>query len=265
MADARDAGDPHRERRYLETFAARRVDGLIIAGRSIESVQALRASPAFPVVHALGRPAGEGVSARPDVESGARMAAGHLLAIGRRRIAHITGPRSAPAARLQARGFISALKATGAEPCDSVMHGHWGESWGREAAGRLLPGRPDAIFCGSDQIARGAADTLRALGRRIPDDVALVGCGNWGPIVLGALPELTSVDMCLEEVGRVAARCLLAALAAEAPLGVHRVPPQLVVRQSSGGGGDRRQAVPETAEVHAGVPELTASPSRMAR
>jgi DNA-binding LacI/PurR family transcriptional regulator len=266
-------GDPHREQRYLETFAARRVDGLIVAGRNIESVQALRASPAFSVVHALGRPAGEGVSALPDVESGARMAAEHLLAIGRRRIAHITGPQSMPAARLQARGFISALKAAGAEPCDSVMYGHWGESWGREAAGRLLPGQPDAIFCGSDQIARGAADTLRALGRRIPDDVALVGCGNWGPAVLGALPELTSVDMCLEEVGRVAARCLLAILAGEAPQGVHRVPAQLVVRQSSGGGGEARSGDPRhphsscscSDPPHAGQPRWIGQPAPWTR
>jgi LacI family transcriptional regulator len=245
-------GDPCREQRYMETFSARQVDGLIIASRRIESVQALRATPVIPVVHALGRPPGEGVSALPDVEGGARMAAEHLLAIGRHRIAHVTGPESMPAARLQARGFDSALKAAGAEPCGSVMYGQWSESWGREAAGRLLPRRPDAIFCGSDQIARGAADTLRALGRRIPDDVALVGCGNWGPVILGALPELTSVDLCLDEVGRVAARCLLAALAGEAPQGVHRVPAQLVVRQSSAG-RDRRQAVQETAEARPGA------------
>jgi LacI family transcriptional regulator len=60
------------------------------------------------------------------------------------------------------------------------------------------------------------------------------------PAALGTFPELTSVDICLEEVGRVAARCLLAALAGEAPQGVHWVPPRLVVRQSSGGGGDQR-------------------------
>jgi LacI family transcriptional regulator len=239
-------GDPRREQRYLEMFSARQVDGLIVAGRRIESVQALRASPAIPVVYALGRPAGEGVSVLPDVEGGARIAAGHLLAIGRRRIAHITGPERMPAARLQASGFSSALRDAGADPCGSVMYGEWNESWGREAAGRLLAARPDAIFCGSDQIARGAADALRALGRGIPDDVALVGCGNWVPVALGALPELTSVDLCLEEVGRVAAGCLLAALAGEAPQGVRRVAARLVIRRSSGGDGDR-QPVPETA------------------
>ena len=91
----------------------------------------------------------------------------------------------------------------------------------------------DAIFCGSDQIARGAADTLRAAGRTIPGDVALVGFDDWEPMVLGAQPPLTSVDMCLDEVGRVAAELLLAAIAGESPHGTRTVPSRLIVRQSS--------------------------------
>jgi LacI family transcriptional regulator len=162
---------------------------------------------------------------------------------GCRRVAHITGPECHAAARLGASGFTAALTAAGAEQCGSVLYGQWSESWGREAAGRLLPGRPDAIFCGSDQIARGAAGTVRALGFRIPEDVALVGSGNWAPAAVGALPELTSVDLRLEEVGRVAAAALLAAIAGEEPEGVHRVPPRLVVRESSA----RDAAVPRPA------------------
>ena len=231
-------GDPRRERRYLDTFSARQVDGLIVTGRRPESAQSLRSNPGVPVVHALGRAAGGGFSVLPDVAGGARLAAEHLLASGRRRIALITGPQSHPAAGLQARGFLAALKAAGARQCEAALHGQWSESWGREAAGRLLAWRPDAIFCGSDQIARGAADTVRALGFRIPEDIALVGSGNWAPAVLGARPELTSVDLCLEEVGRVAAGYLLSAIAGEAPEGVHRVPARLAIRQSSGTGGD---------------------------
>ena len=116
-----------------------------------------------------------------------------------------------------------------------MRFGEWSERWGREAAGLLLADRPglDAIFCGSDQIARGVGDTLRAAGRRIPDDVALVGFDNWEPMALGAQPPLTSVDMCLEEVGRAAAELLLAAIADEPAHGVRTVPSRLVVRQSS--------------------------------
>ena len=116
-----------------------------------------------------------------------------------------------------------------------MRFGEWSERWGREAAGQLLADQPDtdAIFCGSDQIARGVADTLRQSGRTIPDDVALVGFENWEPMALGAQPPLTSVDMCLEEVGRVAAGLLLAAIADEPADGTRTVPCHLVVRQSS--------------------------------
>ena len=116
-----------------------------------------------------------------------------------------------------------------------MRFGEWSERWGREAARQLLDELPDtdAIFCGSDQIARGVADTLRAAGRAIPGDVALVGYDNWEPMVLGAQPSLSSVDMCLEEVGRVAAEMLLTAIAEEPAHGTRTVPCRLVVRKSS--------------------------------
>jgi LacI family transcriptional regulator len=248
MCDTRD--DPERERRYVEMLWARRVDGLIVTGRRIEPRPPLQALPGIPVVYAMTQPAGNGAPAvLPDDERGGAMAAEHLLAIGRRRIAHIAGPDRFLASRLRAAGFTAALAQAGVEPCGEIRHGEWTEHWGREAAGLLLADRPDAIFCGSDQIARGVTDTLRAVGRRVPDDVALVGFDNWGPMAVGALPPLTSVDMCLEEVGRVAAQRLLAAIAGEqdtehdrepgAARGgahrVHTVPPRLVVRESTGG------------------------------
>ena len=159
----------------------------------------------------------------PDDEGGGFAAAAHLIAIGRRRIAHIAGPKRFLAARLRARGFAAALAAEGLKPCGEIRFGEWTEHWGREAAGLLLADRPDAIFCASDQIARGVSDTLRAVGRRIPDDVALVGFDNWLPIAMGALPPLTSVDPCLEAVGRVAATRLLAAIGGEQDSTVERV------------------------------------------
>jgi LacI family transcriptional regulator len=241
MCDTRD--DPQRERRYVEMLSARRADGLIVTGRRIEERPPLQAPPGIPVVYAMTAPSGGGAPAvLPDDEAGGRQAARHLLGIGRRRIAHIAGPERFLATRLRARGFTAALAAAGAAPCGEIRFGEWSERWGREAAGLLLADQPDAIFCGSDQIARGAADTLRAVGRRVPDDVALVGFDNWVPMAIGALPPLTSVDMSLEEVGRVAATLLLAAIGGEETGGVHRVPPRLVIRESTSGypGAGRR-------------------------
>ena len=119
-----------------------------------------------------------------------------------------------------------------------MLYGEWSERWGRESTGLLLRHSPatDAIFCGSDQIARGVADALRAAGRRVPDDVAIVGFDNWEPMVLGANPPLSSVDMCLEDIGRAAAEDLLSAIGGEQARGVRTVPCRLVVRASSRAG-----------------------------
>jgi LacI family transcriptional regulator len=234
MCDTRD--DPEREQRYVEMLAARQVDGLIVTGRRVEPRPPVVAGPGVPVVYAMTQSLGEdGPAVLPDDEGGGRAVAEHLLSGGRRRIGHITGPEPFLAARKRAAGFGAVIAAAGAVPHGGVWFGEWSERWGREAAGQLLAGQPDidAIFCGSDQIARGVADTLRAAGRTIPGDVALVGFDNWEPMALGAQPPLTSVDMRLEEVGRVAAGLLLAAIAGEPAHGTRTVPSRLVVRESS--------------------------------
>jgi LacI family transcriptional regulator len=233
MCDTRD--DPGREKRYVEMLSARRVDGLIVTGRRVEPRPPVTAGPGIPVVYVMTQPLGEdGPAVLPDDEGGGRTAAEHLLGGGRRRIGHITGPERFLSARLRAAGWCAALAAAAVRP-RGARFGEWSERWGREAAGRLLAEEPgtDAIFCGSDQIARGVADTVRAAGRAIPDDVALVGFDNWEPMALGAQPPLSSVDMCLEEAGRVAAGMLLAAIAGEPVHGVRTVPSHLVVRESS--------------------------------
>jgi LacI family transcriptional regulator len=118
---------------------------------------------------------------------------------------------------------------------NDVLYGEWSERWGREAARILLDASPavEAIFCGSDQIARGVADTLRILGRRVPEDIALIGFDNWEPMALGCEPALSSIDMCLENVGRTAAQHLLEAINDEPAHGVQTVPCKLVLRGST--------------------------------
>ena len=235
MCDTRD--DPARERQHLDMLLSRRVDGLIVAGRRIEPRPSVGSSLGIPVVYAMTQSLDSDEPAvLPDDEGGGRLAASHLLALGRRTPGHITGPERFLAARKRARGFCDAMSAGGVAfaPAD-VLYGEWSERWGREAAGLLLRASPgvDAIFCGSDQIARGVSDALRLAGRRVPADIALVGFDNWDPMVQGADPPLTSIDMCLEDVGRAAAGHLLAAIAGEPAHGAHVVPARLVVRGSA--------------------------------
>jgi LacI family transcriptional regulator len=112
-------------------------------------------------------------------------------------------------------------------------------------------GEFDAVFCGSDQIARGAADALRAAGRFVPADVALVGFDNWEVMSLACQPPLTSLDMDLEGLGRTAAELLLAAINGQPAPGRHARPCHLVIRDStaiavSGASGPGPQAVGAT-------------------
>jgi LacI family transcriptional regulator len=89
------------------------------------------------------------------------------------------------------------------------------------------------VICGSDQIARGAADALREAGRRVPADVALTGFDNWDVMTLASRPPLTSVDMDLEGLGRAAASLLLDAIDGRPSPGLHLHPPNLVIRDST--------------------------------
>jgi LacI family transcriptional regulator len=228
LCDARD--DPIREQYYLRTLLGRKVDGIIVTGRRTQARQPVGAGLPVPVVYAFISSADpRDCSVVPDEADGARRAVRHLQAVGRHKIAHVTGPEHHHSARVRA-------EAT-AECTDLVtptLYGEWSEAWGRQAAGILLSTGTDfdAVFCGSDQIARGMAEALREAGREIPRDVALVGFDNWDVMVDGCRPALTSVDMDLEGIGRSAAELLLAAINGE-PVGGHRTRPCRLVPRAS--------------------------------
>ncbi len=235
MCDTRD--DPARERQYLDMLLSRRVDGLIVTGRRIEPRPSIGTALGIPVVYAMTQSLDTDEPAiLPDDYGGGQLAARQFIQSGRRRVGHITGPERFLAARKRAGGFCEAVVSAGADfsPND-VLYGEWSERWGREGAHILLRASPgvEAIFCGSDQIARGVADTLRMLGRRVPQDIALVGFDNWEPMALGSEPPLTSIDMCLEDVGRTAAEHLLCAINDEPTHGVRIVPCRIVSRDST--------------------------------
>lgn len=237
MCDTRD--DHIREQHHLQSLLARRVDGIIVAGRRIEPRKPLGIRVPVPVVYAMAQSTQpDDVSVLPDDEGGAALAIEHLLATGRTRIGHITGPERFLVSHVRAAAAERVLAEAGLPLAGGrVLYGEWAEEWGRQAADILLRSEPnvDAIFCGSDQTARGVTETLRERGRRIPEDVAVVGFDNWEAVAAGCRPPLTTVDMNLHEVGRIAAEQLLAAIDSEPVTGgVHKVPCRLVIRASSG-------------------------------
>lgn len=240
MCDTRD--DPIRERHYVDQLLSRRVDGIIVTGRRTEPRRPLvtEALPgAVPVVYAMTQTTDPNdIAVIADDEQGGALATQHLYAIGRRRIGHVTGPDRFRASHDRARGMTAVLSESGLQPAGGTpLHGEWSEEWGRQGTEMLLGSEPDvdAVFCGSDQIARGVVEILRDRGRRVPEDVAVVGFDNWEPMALGCRPPLTTVDMNLEAVGQAAAQHLLAAIDGEQTAGgVRRLPCRLVPRQSTG-------------------------------
>jgi LacI family transcriptional regulator len=178
----------------------------------------------------------EDLSLIPDDEDGGALAVRHLLSTGRMNIGHVTGPRRFKAALLRAKGAADALAAAGLEVAGGeTLYGEWTEEWGRQATDVLLRSVPglDAIFCGNDQIARGAADAVREAGRAVPEEVALVGFDNWEVIAAACRPPLTTVDMNLRQLGRAAGEHLLSAIEGRPSSGLQLLPCTLVVRESS--------------------------------
>jgi LacI family transcriptional regulator len=234
LCDGRD--DPIREQYYLKTLLSRNVDGIIVTGRRTKARPPIGSDLPVPVVYAFIMSTNpQDCSVVPDEAGGARKGIEHLLALGRRRIAHVTGPEHHHSAQVRSSAAVETLAEAGLNLVAPPLFGEWSEMWGRQAAGMLLNTTADfdAVFCGSDQIARGVADTLRLVGRRVPDDVALVGFDNWDVMALGCQPPLTSLDMDLEGLGRTAADLLLDAINGQPMPGRHARPCHLVVREST--------------------------------
>jgi LacI family transcriptional regulator len=235
LCDAR--GDAIRRRHYIRTLLARQVDGFIVVGDSNGIRPSVSADIPVPVVYVYCESTDPAdVSIIADDAGGARLATEHLISLGRRRIAHITGDPAFRAARDRATVMREVLDAAGLPLVGEPMFGQWSQRWGRHAGSVLLTAHPDvdAIFCGSDQVAYGVAESLRDFGRAIPDDVAVVGYDNWELLATECRPPLTTVDLGLEQLGATAVRHLFAALDGKAVTGVIRHPGRLIVRESTG-------------------------------
>ncbi|WP_406248752.1 LacI family DNA-binding transcriptional regulator [Microbacterium sp. M] len=235
LCDAR--GDAIREQHHLRELLSRRVDGIIVVGRQTDPRPSLGQGIPVPVVYAYA-PSDDprDLSLTPDNVEGGRLAVEHLLACGRRRIAHISGDPSYAAAQDRLTGARAALADAGLELVGAPMFSEWSEHWGRDAAALLLQRHPeiDAIFCGSDQIARGALDSARDLGRSVPDDLAVMGYDNWEVLATNSRPELTSIDANLQQLGRQAAQRVFDAIdGVNIGSGTRTLPVRLMIRGST--------------------------------
>jgi DNA-binding LacI/PurR family transcriptional regulator len=170
-----------------------------------------------------------------DNRGGAREAVAHLVRRGRRRIAIVAGPLDMVAGMDRLDGYRDGLLAAGLpQPAGLVEVGDFGEESGAAATRRLLDRAPDldAVFAASDLMAAGALRALKAAGRRVPEDVAVIGFDD-SAIARYAEPPLTTVRQPVEEMGRQMTRLLLAKVAGEAAGMSVILQTELVVRASA--------------------------------
>jgi DNA-binding LacI/PurR family transcriptional regulator len=173
-----------------------------------------------------------------DNHGGAVAAVKHLIEQGRTTIATITGPRDMPAGVTRRAAYRDALRAAGRTPDPDLEEGGgFTREGGQRAMEVLLARCPDidAVFAASDLMAAGALSALYAAGRRVPEDVAVVGFDD-SIIALSTQPALSSVHQSMDVMGRELVSLLLKTIDTRDHV-VRRVvlETQLIVRQSSGG------------------------------
>jgi DNA-binding LacI/PurR family transcriptional regulator len=201
-------GDVSRLEHYL---AGGHVDAVLLLALAESDPLVVRLqSRGIPVV-AGGRPRGATAVSFVDVDNhcGGRVATEHLIERGRRRIAHISGPRRDPLAGDRLQGFREATWNSGLRS-DLIEHGDFDRDSGEIAMHRLLAQthQIDAVFAASDAMAVGALWALQVVGMRVPDDVAVIGFDDT-PVAAATQPPLSSVRQPIEEMGREMTRLVL--------------------------------------------------------
>jgi LacI family transcriptional regulator len=229
----------------LDTLIARRVDGIIWAVPEVGENRAWLKSALLgqlpPIIFMTMKPSPGLAVVTIDNRDGGRQATQHLIDHGRRKIGIITGPLAWWEARERYAGWKIALEQAGLTPsANLVVEGEWAATSGAEGMRSLLTREPeiDAVFACSDQIALGALGTAHQFGRRVPQDLAVVGFDNT-PDSICYWPPLTTIYQQLVEIGRISVQHLhqmIEAYYQHEDLGnltVTMIKPQLIVRSSS--------------------------------
>lgn len=200
--------------RFTRFVGGGHVDGVLLVSLHGDDALALRLEELGVPTVVNGRPfdpAAGLFSVDSDNLGGARQAVEVLTGRGARCIGHITGPLDMAVGQDRLSGYQQALAAAGHQyRASAVQEGDFTVDGGAEAMRRLLDAVPelDAVFAASDLMAIGALRTLAAAGRKVPDDVAVVGFDDAGEAQL-AVPPLTTIRQPLEELGRSMTRTLL--------------------------------------------------------
>jgi LacI family transcriptional regulator len=227
------------EREYVGVLIQRRVDGVLLVpaagtGASLRLLQ----DHGMPVV-VLDRhvPSVAVDEVRADSEAGAHAAVRHLIELGHRRIAVLTGPKAVSTAMDRVAGYRRALadESMGAES-EQVIYGEFNEASGFAMTRQILATRPrpTAIFAANNFIAFGAVRLIRDAGMSIPEDMSIVAFDDL-PQGWVVDPFLTVISQPAYEIGRQAAELMLDRLSGDAPAEQRTIvlPSELIVRKST--------------------------------
>jgi LacI family transcriptional regulator len=234
--------EPELEQQEVDQLLARRVDALIIASAQT-TVQMFKRIEEQRTPYILVDRKVPGVNTNfigvDDVAVG-RLATEHLISQGRQRIAHIAGP-SVSTATGRLDGYRRALAAHQMEvnPHYLIAREHGDDASdqsGYEAMRKLLAASPppDGVFCYNDPTAMGAMEAIIAHGLRVPEDIAIVGCGNVRYSAFLRVP-LTTIDQQSEEIGDRSAKLALSQIEAKGSARPKTIllEPNLIVRRSA--------------------------------
>jgi LacI family transcriptional regulator len=223
------------EDRCMREFIARGVDGIIVFAGRLGDAKLRSYAKDVPIVVTGRKLRAQGLfSLQIDDQHGAALAVRHLVELGHRRIAFITGSDNHPDALERLEGYKTALQEAGIsfDP-RLIATGDWHEDGGVRATRSLLESgvKFSAIFCVNDQTAYGACLALFRKGLAVPRDVSVVGFDDL-PSSAYRLPPLTSVRQSIGELGEQSAAAILQLIAGQRPKITPR-PVELVVREST--------------------------------
>lgn len=231
-------GDAEERRAFFEKLPARRkVDAVVVLAFPVDDRERRRLDLLGVGIVAAGGSFAPYPSVGIDDHAAGRQAVDHLVHLGHRRIGMIAAIDPEPQGtqtRARTAAYAAALRDAGLTPDPELLvQVDWGAEGGAEGMARLLGVRdpPSAVYAHSDEVALGAARTLRRAGLRVPQDVSLIGIDDHP---LAALTDLTTVAQPVREQGRMAGRMVVAVLRGEDSPRSVTLPTRLVPRGSTG-------------------------------
>jgi DNA-binding LacI/PurR family transcriptional regulator len=241
---AEDSGASGAVEAYERLVGEGRIDGILVASARPGSPLLERfAADDVPCVFVNRRQPGSGRNVSMREEDAGRVAAEHLLSLGHRLLGHVAGPLELDTAHRRRDGFVSAAAAAGSTTV--VVEAPFDERGGFEAMQRLLRTRPSptGVFVSNINQAVGAMAGARAAGRRVPDDLSMIGYDH-DPVGEYLEVPLTTIAMPLLELGSVGADSLIDQVEGGAPQDlVLETAPALVIRGSTAPPADTEPAV----------------------